>query len=121
MNDPKPLARPRRGEVWWVNFSPSVGREIREEHPALVVSTDFLNQSPFGVLLVIPISSSSPPLRIHVELPAGEAGLRKRGRLKCDQVGKVDIRRFRPNGRIGAVTAETLRRVEAILRLLLEL
>ena len=104
-----------------MDFSPSVGREIRHEHPALVVSTDFLNQSPFGVLVVIPISSSSPSLRIHVDIPAGEAGLRKPGRIKCDQIGKVDVRRFRPGGRIGAVTAETLLKVESVLRLLLEL
>ena len=113
--------RPRRGEVWWVDFSPSVGNEIRDEHPALVISTDHLNQSPFGVLIVIPISSSSPPLRIHVDLTAGEGGLPRPSRIKCDQVGKVDIRRFRQNGKIGVVHAETLRKVETILRRLLEL
>ena len=113
--------RPKRGEVWWVDFSPSIGREIRDEHPALVVSTDYLNQSPFGVLIVIPISSSSPPLRIHVEVPAGEAGLRRPSRIKCDQIGKADIRRFRSGGRIGSVSAETLRKVEVVLRRLLEL
>lgn len=111
--------RPRRGEIWWVDFSPSVGREIREEHPALVVSSDFLNQSPFGVLLVIPISSSCPPIRIHVDIPAGEGGLREASRIKCDQVGKCDIRRFRQ--RIGKVRPETLRKVEAVLRRILVL
>jgi mRNA interferase MazF len=114
-------ARPKRGEVWWVDFSPSVGNEIRDEHPAVVVSNDYLNRSPFGVLIVIPISSSSPPLRIHVDVPAGEGGLRKFSRIKCDQISKADIRRFRPNGRIGALRPETVRRVEAILRHLLEL
>ncbi len=113
--------RPRRGEVWWVDFSPSVGTEIRDEHPAFVISTDYLNQSPFGVLIVIPISSSSPPLRIHVDMAPGEAGLRKASRLKCDQIGKVDTRRFRPNGRIGVVKHEMLRRVETVLRRILEL
>jgi len=94
---------------------------MRDEHPALVVSTDYLNRSPFGVLIVIPLSSSSPPLRIHVDVPAGEAGLRKASRVKCDQIGKADIRRFRTGGRIGAVSAETLRNVETVLRRLLEL
>jgi len=116
-----PRPRPRRGEVWWVDFSPSIGNEIRDEHPALVVSSDHLNDSPFGILIVIPISSSSPPLRIHVDLPAGEGGLRKPSRIKCDQVGKVDIRRFRPNGKIGEIRPETMRRVEFLLRRLLVL
>jgi mRNA interferase MazF len=113
--------RPRRGEVWWVDFSPSIGNEIREEHPALVISTDYLNDSPFGVLIVVPISSSSPPLRIHVDVPAGEGGLSKAGRIKCDQIGKADIRRFRPKGRLGRLRPATIRGVEVILRRLLEL
>jgi mRNA interferase MazF len=112
---------PRRGEGWWVDFSPSVGNETRDEHPALVVSTDYLNRSPFGVLVVIPLSSSSPPLRIHVDVSAGEAGLKRASRIKCDQIGKADLRRFRTAGRIGRVSAATLRQVETILRLLLEL
>src|ERR1017187_3824865 len=46
--DPAATARPRRGEVWWVDFSPSIGNEVRDEHPALVISTDYLNESSFG-------------------------------------------------------------------------
>ena len=113
--------KPKRGEIWWVDFSPSIGNEIRDEHPVLVVSSDYLNDSNFGILIVIPISSSSPPLRIHVDLPAGEGGLRKPSRIKCDQVGKVDIRRFRAKGKIGEIRPETLRKVEVVLRRLLEL
>ena len=29
-----------RGEVWWVNFGPSVGGEIQKKRPAIVVSND---------------------------------------------------------------------------------
>ena len=113
--------RPRRGEVWWVDFSPSVGNEVRKEHPALVISTDYWNDSSFGVLIVIPISSSSPPLRIHVEVPAGEGCLTTPSRIKCDQVGKSDIRRFRSKGRLGRLRPETIHKVEMVLRRLLEL
>ena len=118
---PSPPELPRRGDVWWVDFSPSVGNEIRDEHPALVISTDFLNDSSFGVLIVIPISSSSPPLRLHVEVPAGEGGLPKPSRVKCDQIGKADIRRFRPKGKLGRLRPETIRKVETVVRRLLEL
>jgi mRNA interferase MazF len=31
---------PRRGEVWWVAFDPSIGGEIRKTRPAVVVGTD---------------------------------------------------------------------------------
>ena len=40
---------PARGGVWLVNFSPAIGSEIRDIHPALVVSVDDLNKSPWGI------------------------------------------------------------------------
>jgi mRNA-degrading endonuclease toxin of MazEF toxin-antitoxin module len=104
-----------------VDFSPSIGNEIRDEHPALVMSTDHLNESSFGVLIVIPISSSSLPFRIHIDVPSGEAGLSKPSRIKCDQIGKADIRRFRLNGRLGTVSPQTMAKVETVIRRLLEL
>jgi mRNA interferase MazF len=33
-----------RGEVWWVNFEPSVGGEIRKKRPAVIVSNDVANR-----------------------------------------------------------------------------
>ena len=30
----------KRREVWWVNFDPSIGGEIRKKRPAVVVSND---------------------------------------------------------------------------------
>jgi mRNA interferase MazF len=34
----------KRGEVWWVNFDPSVGGEIQKRRPAVIVSNDASNQ-----------------------------------------------------------------------------
>lgn len=34
----------RRGEVWWVNFDPAVGGEIRKKRPAVIISNDAANQ-----------------------------------------------------------------------------
>jgi mRNA-degrading endonuclease toxin of MazEF toxin-antitoxin module len=103
-----------------VDFSLSIGNEIRNEHPRWSFQTEHLNESSFGVLIVIP-SSSSPPFRIHIDVPAGEAGLSKPSRIKCDQISKADIRRFRPNGRLGIVSPQTMAKVETVVRRLLEL
>ena len=35
---------PRRFEVWWCNFDPAVGREIKKARPAVVVSPDEVNR-----------------------------------------------------------------------------
>ena len=34
----------KRGEVWWVNFDPSVGGEIRKKRPAIIISNDAANK-----------------------------------------------------------------------------
>ncbi|WP_327519023.1 type II toxin-antitoxin system PemK/MazF family toxin, partial [Pseudomonas coronafaciens] len=33
-----------RGEVWWVEFDPSVGSEIKKTRPAVIVSNDSANR-----------------------------------------------------------------------------
>ncbi|HTW32867.1 MAG TPA: type II toxin-antitoxin system PemK/MazF family toxin [Candidatus Sulfotelmatobacter sp.] len=47
---------PRRGEVWWVAFDPSVGGEIQKTRPAIVLSNDSANAA-LNRVIVIPITS----------------------------------------------------------------
>lgn len=47
---------PRRGEVWWVSFDPSIGGEIQKTRPAIVVSNDAANTA-LNRVIVIPITS----------------------------------------------------------------
>ncbi|MFL7837169.1 MAG: type II toxin-antitoxin system PemK/MazF family toxin [Candidatus Promineifilaceae bacterium] len=34
----------KRAEVWWVNFDPAVGGEIRKQRPAVIISNDASNR-----------------------------------------------------------------------------
>ena len=47
-----------RGEVWWVEFDPSVGSEIRKTRPAIIVSNDAANRN-LQRVVVVPVTSNT--------------------------------------------------------------
>ncbi len=58
---PMPDDFPRRGEVWWVAFDPSLGGEIQKTRPAIIVSNDESNRY-LNRVQVVPLSSKTAKL-----------------------------------------------------------
>jgi len=87
---------PRRGEIWLVDFEPTVGAEIRKERPAIVVSSDDIGKLP--IKLVAPITSWKPDYFSNMWLvkiiPNDINGLEKISAVDTLQLRGVDKNRF---------------------------
>jgi len=112
---------PKRGEIRRVDFSPSIGSEIQDRHPALVVSVDELNRSPWGLIVVCPVTTfrKDTPFRLHILISPPEGGIHQTSVIRCDQVKSLSIQRFLE--RWGTVNADTLKNVDFILKKVLGL
>lgn len=81
------MSYPRRGEIYLVKL-PGHPADTKDR-PALVVSLDVRNRLANDVI-VVPLSTTLRPAPTHVELPAGEGGIKETSMAKCEQVTTLD-------------------------------
>lgn len=107
------LSEPRMGDVWDVNFDPTVGREQGGVRPAIVVSNDSFNQAPNELCVVVPVTGTDRRVRLHWPIAPPEGGLTKQSFALCDQTRSASIRRL--VRRRGQVDIETVHRIQTII------
>jgi len=110
---------PRRGQIYWVDFSPTRGSEQDGRRPAVIVSNDTTNQHG-SVLVAAPITSKTKnkKLAVNVYLPANDP-LPKEGLVLCAQIRTIAKERL--DGYRMDLSPTQLREVERALALLLSL
>ena len=81
----------KRGDVWWVEFDPAVGSEIRKTKPAVIVSNDAANRN-LARVVVVPLTSRTD--RIYPGEAVVTAGGQKSTAMS-DQIMTADKARLK--------------------------
>jgi mRNA interferase MazF len=103
------------GEVWWVNFEPSVGGEIKKKRPAVIISNEASNKF-LNRVQVVPLTSKVDrlyPSEAYVTLSG------KQNKAMADQLTTVS--KSRVINLIDKLTSSDMKKVEQAVKLQLSL
>ena len=104
-----------RGEVWWIEFDPAVGSEIRKKRPAVIVSYDSANRY-LARVVVVPLTSNTGrqyPSEALVSV-AGHSS-----KAMADQIMAADKSRLK--SKLGSLSKADLLAVEDVIKVHLAL
>ena len=110
---------PKRGEIYYVNFDPTVGIEIKKTRPALIIQNDVGNTYSQATIVAAITSTSKEVSPYEVFLKSGEGGLQKDSIVLLNQIRTIDKRRL--GRRLGMVSPESIKRIDKAIEISLGL
>jgi len=109
------MAYPRKGEIYLVNFDPTIGHEVKKKRPALIISNDIHNQySP--LVTVAPLSSNIDKVYpFEVYISKGMNNLKNNSKIMIIQLRSIDKGRLLD--KIGVIEdKEILSQIDGVIR-----
>lgn len=105
------VALPKRGDVYLVNFDPTIGAEIRKTRPALVIQNDVANRySPITIVAAITSRFEQDLYPTEALIKAPEGGLSVDSVVLLNQIRSID--RTRLVKRLGRLSPHTMEAVD---------
>lgn len=110
----------KQGDLYWLDFAPSVGSAPAERHPCVVVQSDIFNFSRIATTIVCVITSNLDRALApgNVTLRKGDSDLPRRSVVNVSQLVTVD--KMDLEDRIGRLKGPALKSALAGLHLVFE-
>lgn len=111
----------KRGEIYYANLDPAMVDETRKIRPVLIISNN-ANNNVANTITIIPITSNvNKVYPFEVLLQMNESGLSKTSKVQCHQIRTISKNRISNTKVLGVVSQAILSKVNAALKLHLDL
>lgn len=108
------MKAPHRGEIYYLDFSPARGSEMRGPHPALVMQNNVGNRaSRLTIVAAITSNLKAARLPVCVQISPVESGLSRESVVNLGHIYTVDKSRLRQL--VGQLSASVMEQVDLAL------
>ncbi len=106
---------PRRGEIYYLDFGPAKGSDMRGVHPALIIQNDVGNRvSRLTIVAAITSNLKAARLPVCVQVSPADSGLPRESVVNLGHVYTVDKSRLRQL--IGRLPVGLVEQIDKALR-----